>query len=506
MKISFQTIDGTHYLCAEYGGGTEGDGRGIIVADRTAVGSWEEFTPVKGEDGRWGFQARNGSWLSAQPDGQIIANRIRPEGYLPTAWEAFTVVKHGDGTMSLRTDHGLYICAEGEGGSTVIGNRTAANAWECFRPSQDFTLGDTPVDIVLLPLRVQGRFWVDANGATYRPRFCSLLSILRRSVEEQATLLDWARATGFNGCRIFAGALSWAGMTPASALAHLPKFLDLAVERGLVVEVTALTDTGVGVGYNEQEHVRKVATICALYTNVMFEVANEFWHPTQSDAVHWPGNLLAWRQSGVPSFIVSSIGAPETDEPEGSYPFADYLTLHLDRGRDKWNQVRRVRELEASSARYGKPVLNNEPMGADELDGSQTGRQRFNDPSFFFCMGALNRLSEVGGVHHSQHGLEALMPGSIQQACAEAHLAGWRAVHFTSERLSFQNAGWPTSPVKSADFDHTIVRAYSGISGNKGAVVLVGLRGDPKLELQNGWSLGAVLAEVSGCRVQEVVR
>lgn len=499
MKVSFQTIDGKHYLCAEDGGGTEQDGKGRIVADRTKAEIWEQFEPRPAGGGYWGFRSHSGAWLSAQHDGALWANRVRPDDWTPEAWEAFKLVPLADGRIALQSDHGLYVCAEGAGGGDVFANRLAINAWESFLPSQRFWMADRPP--LHDRLAVQGRFFV-TGGEIYRPVWASLLSILRRPHDERVEQLGALADLGFNGVRVFAGALSWANQTPAQARAVLPALLDECHAAGLRVEVVAITDSGTG--YDVRAHTFEIADYCTNTPHAILELANEYWHPTQSPWVQDAANLLALRRQ-LDSATLMSLGAPPSDEPEGSLPLADYLTLHLDRGRDKWNMVRRVRELEGASARYGKPVLNNEPIGADEEDGRATGRQRLNDPSIFFCMGALNRIFEVGGVFHSQAGLHAMHLGPVQTECAKAFISGFSAIK-TTDRLTFKNATWADSPVKNAAFDQTVIRAYSGVSGDRGWLVLVGLRGDPRVEYQGGWGPVGVVAEVSGCQVIELAR
>lgn len=504
-KVSFRCNDGIHVLHAEYGGGTEDTyPKGLINAKREEVYAEEEFTPRPGEDGRWGFQSATGAWLSAQPDGTLIANRIRPDDFVPTAWEAFVVERKPNGAIALLSDHGRYVCAEGAGGGDVHVDRLAANAWEQLTPSYPFyQQGPNPVPPdAILRVRVEGKFWVTDHGP-FRPRFCSMLSILRRGDAETRDLLDWVATTGFNGIRVFAGNLTWAGQTAAQAVARLPFLLAECAQRALYVEITALTDTAMNPSYDPFPHVQRIGALCERVDHTLLEIANEYWHPTQSAQVHDINNLVTLRRS-VPSWLVCALGAPTTDEVPLPPPHAEYLTLHLDRGRDKWNQVRRVKELWEAAGTVGKPVMNNEPTGADERDGSQTGKQRINDPSFFFCMGALTRLFEVGGVHHSQHGLDAVLPGPVQQQCAEAYLTGWRAIR-TDARVGFYNAGWPESPVKAANFNN-VVRTYSGVWGSEGALVLVGLMGDPQLEMGAGWRLGPVIAEMSGCRIHQLAR
>lgn len=342
-------------------------------------------------------------------------------------------------------------------------------------------------------LSIDGRFFL--RGAdTFRPIFTSALSILRpdRSDDDVRAFLDWAVATGFNGLRLFAGRLSWANQTAEGARARLPFVLAEAASRGLHVEVTAITDSKDG-GYAVGEHARAIGDL--LTTATILEIANEPWHSSQSDSVHGAG-FLAGLGRGV-----FALGAAQSDESD-AMAGGSYVTVHLSRSRDKWNQVRRVRELENLSSATHKPVLNNEPIGADEQ--AQPGR-RESDPAFFFCLGVLNRLFEVGGVFHSQAGLHADLPGPQQQRCAEAFVTGSRSIP-TDDRLHFENAGWRTSPIKTARFTETVVRAYTGVSGDRAWTVLVGLTGDPGLVWQNGWAVSGTLATWPGVELLELHR
>jgi hypothetical protein len=120
-------------------------------------------------------------------------------------------------------------------------------------------------------------------------------------------------------------------------------------------------------------------------------------------------------------------------------------------------------------------------------------------------MGALDRVFEVGGVFHSESGLNAVPMGPVQQACAEAFVAGSRVIP-TDDRLAFQNARWADSPVADAKFDQTIVRAYTGVSGARAWTVLVGLSGDPGLSLKGGWRVASRIAERPGVAVLQLER
>lgn len=261
--------------------------------------------------------------------------------------------------------------------------------------------------------------------------------------------------------------------------------------------VIAITDSRDG-GYAVSAHVDALRPIILEHENTLVMMANEPYHPSQSDQVHSPSYLLGLSQGFLSPVALGQAADDESLDTAG----AAWVAVGLSRSRDKWNQVRRVKEVASVSWAANKPAISVEPIGADEV--SQPGR-RESDPHFFFCMGALARLCEVGAVFHSSRGLQGLLALPVQQACAVAFVDGTRIIP-TRDRLDFQNAGWATSPIKSANFDRTIVRAYSGLSGNRGWLVMVGLSGDPALELQNAWRLGDVLADRPGVRVQELLR
>lgn len=367
-------------------------------------------------------------------------------------------------------------------------------------------------------LMVKGRQFYDADtGALYVPRWVSGLTLLARTAEQQEAFLAWAAKTGFNGVRVFAGALTWAGQTPESARAALTPMLNRAARHGLVVEVTALTDTGTG--YDAKRHLAGIVDQLAGRRGVVLELANEIGHGTQAEDIT-PERMRAWGAELVrPRGILWAVGASTVDEPcppadpwivdgevrerpaacrgyaEGEYPAhgGDYSTAHLERGsRDLWNQFRRVREIFAIADNQGRPALNNEPLGCAEPG---TTGQRYFDPAMAFALGALDRAFGVGGVHHSQAGLMAELPGPVQQACADAYVAAHRAVDSALPGVvgSYRNVRNESDhPILSARFvdggaADGVVRAYSFIDGGRGVTVLVGAKGDAGLQWGNGW-------------------
>jgi hypothetical protein len=368
-----------------------------------------------------------------------------------------------------------------------------------FSVATPYRIGGSTVAAIHGRLRTDGRFFVDDQG-TARPLFASFLS--RWMEPGRDAVLDEI-AERFNGCRIFSGDLGWAGQTPASARAALPGLLTAAAERDLQVYVCACT----GGGYDVRAHLREVGHICATFTNATLEGFNEVGHPTQSDIGRDPARALEACRSEIPAGVTWTVGAPVgTDEPtpDGTYPTDGGLfnDAHLDRGRDTWNQVRRVREIAAISSSTGKPAMSGEPIGAAEQ--AIAGKRR-NDPEFFYTFGLLSRGFEVGTVFHSEAGLQGQRLGPVQRTCADAFVAGFHAIP-TDARLSFVNAGWPGSPVAGANFENGIVRAYSFISQDKGWTVLVGRTGDARVMWGGGWRFAGLVDERPGVQLLAIER
>lgn len=301
--------------------------------------------------------------------------------------------------------------------------------------------------------------------------------------------LDEAAALGFNLVRTFCGPLPWCGQERVHVYDKLPVFMAECADRGMNAYLSYVTEAGTG--YDIDAHVQEVEAMARNENDlVLREVANEPWHPSQGGrlAPAMCGHLRAWMHGPA------CYGASTTDEAT-DYDGGDFAGPHLDRSRDRWNMVRRVRELHEKHI-----AINQEPIGADEVE--QAGK-RLSDPAVFLCMGALNRLFLGGnGVFHSQAGLMAQPLGPVQRQCAQAFVTGtrlWPGAHRLTYQNSNVNGGWHDSPVQWHPVDD-IVRAYSGVDGQQALVVLVGAKpgAEGSVRLGEGWRIAAVLASSMG--------
>ena len=371
-------------------------------------------------------------------------------------------------------------------------------------------------------LRVDGRTFVNDHGV-FRPLFVSAFGTIAQALRgrDPRAYLQWAKATGFNGVRLFAGNLGWMdGQTAAEAVEALPNVLALVAQEGLYAEVVALTDTGAAPQYDKAAQVRAVARVCNEVGNGVLEVANEPYHATQDDETHKAQNLLQWgRVSDVP-FALGAAEIDELDKPAalgGSYPTAggSFSTVHLRRGQIWFVQMSRMREQEEISRRHNCLVMNNEPVGWDEQGTDRVrGGSRLDLPEAFFLLGASSRVMELGVVGHGQHALRSELPGRNQQACADALIRGHRAVSDgagTSKRLTFKNGHWDDCPaggtfVKEQEGEKPghqdrLWRVHAGLADNRAAVVLVGIHGNPGVFWRGGWHQTALVDETEHVKV-----
>lgn len=191
MTVSLQTHDGQHYLCAEP------DGR--VVADRRAIGPWEEWTVAEVRPGVVGLRSHHGAFLCGEPDGRVVADRPHLN-----AWEEWQLVPAGDGVALRSVAHGYFLAAEGGGGGAVGIRRDydEPGPWETFRPSAPMGFPSAG-----LPLRVEPNaryFQTDAGRFDWREitAFALLAYYQHGRGEEARAWMREVRALGFTVGRV----------------------------------------------------------------------------------------------------------------------------------------------------------------------------------------------------------------------------------------------------------------------------------------------------------------
>jgi hypothetical protein len=123
--ISLRSRANNDYVTAENAGADP------LIANRTAVGPWEQFDVVDAGNGNIALRARiNGKYVTAENAGAnpLIANRTSIG-----AWETFKLATNSNGTVSLLAQiNGKYVTADNAGAAPLIANRTSIGQWEQF--------------------------------------------------------------------------------------------------------------------------------------------------------------------------------------------------------------------------------------------------------------------------------------------------------------------------------------------------------------------------------------
>ncbi len=123
--VSLRALADNRYVTAEQAGSA------ALIANRTAVGPWEQYDLIPLGAERFALRAHaNNLYVCAEHAGSmpLIANRstVGP-------WETFTLIHNSDRTVSLRAvANNRYVTAERRGADPLIANRTVIGPWEKF--------------------------------------------------------------------------------------------------------------------------------------------------------------------------------------------------------------------------------------------------------------------------------------------------------------------------------------------------------------------------------------
>ncbi|MBD0737962.1 fascin domain-containing protein [Streptomyces sp. CBMA29] len=106
-------------------------GAAALIANRTAIGPWEQFDEIDQGGGYIALRAHaNDKYVTADNAGAApLLAKVDSVG----AWEQFQLVRNGDGSVSLRARvNNQYVTAENAGAAALIANRAAIGQWEEF--------------------------------------------------------------------------------------------------------------------------------------------------------------------------------------------------------------------------------------------------------------------------------------------------------------------------------------------------------------------------------------
>lgn len=340
-------------------------------------------------------------------------------------------------------------------------------------------------------LRISGTRFVRSDGTTFHWRgitaFRLLELIARDNGEAEAErYLDWAAAQELTVVRVLGMARHLFDLAPEAGLAAAPRLLRLAEARGLHVEFVALADTAER-RFDVDAHFARLAEIAASHPNILVEIANEPTHATQAPEVHDPAWLAA-RARAMPESVPVALGSVERGE---GFAAGDYVTWHVPRepGAEGWQHVVEVAAGAGFVARWGKPVVSDEPIGA--AGAFQPGR-RDDSPARFRAAALLTRLAGMGATFHYEGGLHARIPEGRELETFRAWNEAWTLLPDDAEdRGRFYVAGEGGAAVRGFS-DARALRVFERHDGATASILLVGVRGAPEIQWSDGWIAGEV--------------
>ncbi|MFJ1584034.1 xylosidase [Streptomyces sp. NPDC088197] len=120
--ISLRARVNNNYVTAENAGAA------ALIANRTAIGVWEQFDMTDAGGGNIALRAHANNRYVSAGSGNLIADSTTVG-----AAQTFTLVHNSDGSVSLRAQAtNQYVTAENAGAAPLVANRAAIGAWEKF--------------------------------------------------------------------------------------------------------------------------------------------------------------------------------------------------------------------------------------------------------------------------------------------------------------------------------------------------------------------------------------
>ena len=216
--------------------------------------------------------------------------------------------------------------------------------------------------------------------------------------------LKWAASRQLTVVRVLAMAKHLFELSPERGAAALDAFLSRAARHGMFVEVVALADTA-AYPMELEKHVRRIGEIAAHHPNALVEIANEPYHGTQRPEVHRDDVLQALRKE-IPAGVPVALGAAAYPELHAA---GDFVTFHSSRSPAEagWGSVRDLRIGAEMLRKAGKPVVDDEPIGAGQK--FEPGR-RDDNPERFRAHALLAGLLGLSSTFHYEGGLQGRVP------------------------------------------------------------------------------------------------
>ena len=381
------------------------------------------------------------------------AHILKIEG-VPDGWGARLLVT-ADGYAPLEQRGVLLVTLEGP--------------YAAFHVDDIHLTAARPFGDELSGLVVNGQFFQTVDGTPHTSIACSDFLLFKHYVEggDIFSICDERAAFGFNEVRVFLGMKGGLGeFDPRPHLDHLPDFCELLHDRGLRMELTIFPDAQRWIPDQQAQRdlLHQVDERVPLIDFI--EGMNEGNYLDNSA----PGIAHEQLQQGRLWALGSGLQASGTMLPAKSYG-----TYHPARSVD-WPRKVAHNGMEDVADKIHKPVKSNECKRPDEAS--------YRESDFYDAGGGVTLL-QGGGTFHSQSGKASTLFSPDERRCAEAWVAGAKAVPLKFQRGAYTAGHLSTCPI--VHNDEWASRTYARILGNEACVTVMQRKPGWQLQPRSGW-------------------
>lgn len=333
-------------------------------------------------------------------------------------------------------------------------------------------LAPTPLSISGLRFVEDGHTWVYRGFTDFRlydrylagdPSLDALMAERREVGANTVRVLGMSHCWEFNpdgGCRVGVG--HFYPQEHSDYYDRLRGFTDYVGSFGLRVELVVFADAQLVMPDTlaERVHLERVLRALGSAPNVLIEIANEPFKNIPGGAVAATA-LMEESRGWIWNDLLVASGNADFTQVGDNYQLAsgDYVTFHPDR-KPEWPRTSKdaydLRDGFAGPPNWSgfhKPVISDEPMGADEVASGS----RSNVPDDFAYFAAESALAGAGGTFHSTDGIFSRPLRPITKASAMAFFAAQQWVPVDAQLAPYQRgaadggAGINNMPMEHTD-------------------------------------------------------
>lgn len=332
-------------------------------------------------------------------------------------------------------------------------------------------------------LRISGTVFATADRRPFQWRGMTafrLLEYVARGQEDNVEkFLSWAERQQLTVVRVLAMGQGFMNLSAEDGHRALPRLLEMAAAHQLHVEIVALAGTR-DAPLDLDHQLEEIGRIAREHDNAIVEVANEPWHPSQTEEVHKP-DVLARLRSRVPRAVPVALGLVDGLDRRSA---GDYITWHSPR-EDAWGHVLALAQGPDLIRQWNKPVISDEPIGAGAT--YQAGR-RDDSPGRFRAAAILTRLAGLGATFHYEGGLQATIPTGRELECFNAWNEAWTLLPADVERSGmFRAAGAADAAVGGFSADKAL-GVFERQRGNLVWVAVINPNEGVAMRWATGWN------------------